>query len=81
MTEIITVERAVTTICELIEEYCETGRSFDEAELYTALKNASQDDTAMLNKLEAINSEMCSTIIHLDAHIRALEAMQKVKLL
>lgn len=79
--EIITVEHAVNAFCDLIESYCESGREFDEADLYTALKQYAVTDTAQVKKLEELNSEMCSTIMHLDAHIRALEAMQKVKLL
>lgn len=77
--ELITVEHAVNAFCDLIEEYCATEKAFDESDLYTALKRYAVEDTAQIKKLEELNSEMCSTIIHLDAHIRALEEMGKVK--
>ncbi len=79
--EIITVEHAVNAFCDLLEEYCATDRAFDEADLYTALKQYAVTDTEKIKRLEEINSELCSTVMHLDAHIRALEAMQKVKLI
>ncbi len=79
--EVITVEHAVIAVCDLIETLAENGGVFDEGDLYRALKTKAQEDTAKVKKLEELNNEMCSTIIHLDAHIRALESMQKVNLL
>lgn len=76
MEEVITVEHAVIAFCDLIEELAQTDREFDEGDLYTALKAYAKEDTAKLNE---INSQMLSAILHQSDHIRYLECMNMVK--
>lgn len=76
MEEVITVEHAVNAFCDLIEELAQTDREFDESDLYAALKRYAKQDTAKLNE---INSQMLSAILHQSDHIRYLESMNMVK--